>query len=145
MKKDCFEQQGQVRGVSENSVQVLIFRKAACASCHANAACTSFDKKDQIFDVVTSDAHSFKIGEEVKVLIEQKTGMQAVLIGFVVPSVILIVVIAVLTAIFTDLNQSIIALSAILCYALYCVLLYIFHKKIDRKFNLRIEHLLSPN
>ncbi|MDR0790601.1 MAG: SoxR reducing system RseC family protein [Bacteroidales bacterium] len=140
-ESNCLNQIATVIERSNNAVKVVIHRQSACASCHAKAACTSLDKKDQTINVKTNDAQSYEIGEEVQILIAQSLGLKAVVLAFIVPLIVLLAVVIVLTKYFPTLNQSIIAVIALLSYFVYCFLLYSLRNKIDRHFVLKIQHL----
>ena len=141
MENNCFQQVATVIEQDSNKVKVLIERQSACASCHAKAACTSLDKKNQIISIQTEDARNYKEGERVRILITQSLGLKAVVLAFVVPAAILISAVAIQVKCFPMLDQSLAALVALLCYLVYYLLLYRFRARIDRHFVIKIRHL----
>ncbi|MDR1006508.1 MAG: SoxR reducing system RseC family protein [Bacteroidales bacterium] len=141
METKNIKEKGRIIAVSSEEVEVLIERKAACVGCSARNACQSLDKKDQYLKIPTTNAASFQIDEDVVVEIEQSLGIKAVIIAFVIPPIIMIAAIAILTLAFTGINQSFIAIIALIVYAIYCFILYFLREKISKHFVLRVKHL----
>ncbi|MDR1847898.1 MAG: SoxR reducing system RseC family protein [Bacteroidales bacterium] len=138
MKNECFEKNGQVVAVCEGKIKVKIERKSACVSCEAGKFCTSLDKKEQILSIVTNSA-DFHTGDEVIVQIRESLGMRAVVLSFVVPTLILVCAVFLLKSTFPLLNEGLIALIAIVFYSVYYFLLYIFRGKINKTFRLTVR------
>ncbi|MDR1725013.1 MAG: SoxR reducing system RseC family protein [Bacteroidales bacterium] len=139
MKQDCIEQTAKIIAVEHEEITVVINRKSACSSCHAKAACTSLDKKDHVLTLQTPDAHKYIVGEEVKIQMATSLGTKAVMIGFVLPTTILIVIIAVFSSLFPELNQGLIAIFALFAYVVYCLLLYASRHKLNSQFKFTIK------
>ncbi|NDP20573.1 MAG: SoxR reducing system RseC family protein [Paludibacter sp.] len=130
------EHTGTIHHIQGHHIQVLITQLSACSSCHANGACSAADKDDKIIEVETSDP-SFRVGDRVMLYGQTSMGLQAVLLAFVIPFLIILVTLFILRLYITNEALSgIIALSALLPYYF---ILFLFNKKMKSKFQFFIK------
>lgn len=67
----------------DGCVRVRIVQTSACASCKIASHCNAFEQKEKVIDVFDSQASEvYKRGDNVVVMISQRVGMNAVLVGF---------------------------------------------------------------
>ena len=120
---------GLVESVEGNVAHVRIERLSACAACHAKGLC-SIDKKKQIVDVLVDGPIS--VGQQVNIVGKTSLGMQAVLIAFIIPFVVMVSLLTIFFSLnFSDTTSASIALGGVL---VYYIILIPFRKKIDKKF-----------
>ena len=81
---------GTVESVNEKHVSVRITQLAACSVCAAQKLCKSSDSKEKLIDIVSADAASFSVGEEVILTGKLSLGLQAVLLAYIVPLILLV-------------------------------------------------------
>lgn len=129
--------QGIVQSTRTGFVSVQIRSVSACASCEAHAHCGFAESKDKTLDIATADWHRFAQGDNVVVHIDQSSGMLAVGISYLLPAILLIAIVAALSA--AHLPEGIVALSALATLALYVAALYLLRKHIEKRFSLTIE------
>ena len=110
--------QGIVENIEGSHLQVRIVQTSACATCSIKGHCTSADTKEKLIDIVESESHTYRQGDKVWVLGELSMGMQAVLLAFVIPLILIVVTLFVGMALFAD------ELRAVLCVPLSDCLLF---------------------
>lgn len=131
------------RGVVENingaHIRVRIMQTSACSTCNAKGYCSSSDSKEKIIDLYDSD-QSFEVGEEVMIYGTASMGLQAVLIAFVIPFIILISVLFILMA-ETNNNEPVAALGALAALIPYYILVYFFRDRLKKNFTFTLKPL----
>lgn len=130
---------GTVKSVDGKHIAVEIMQASACTSCVARKLCNSSESKNKLVDVYTSDASSYKVGEEVCLVGSLEMGLSAVWWAYIAP---LILLVAVLLAVAQTIgNEPLAALTALGSLALYYVMLYLCRGKLARKFSFTIKHI----
>lgn len=130
---------GTVESVNEKHVSVRITQLAACSACAAQKLCKSSDSKEKLIDIVSADAASFSVGEEVILTGKLSLGLQAVLLAYIVPLILLVAVLFVsIDALDSEPGA---ALTAIATLAVYYGFLYLMRDKLSRKFSFTIKHI----
>lgn len=128
---------GTVTAIGDGTVTVEIASRSMCASCHARGACTVLDMKSKNLDIETPDAPSYKVGEEVVVWIKTGSGLNAVLLSYVIPLIILLVLLLYLHS--AGLNELLSAAFSVGGMAVYYLILYLFRGKLNNKIVFYIE------
>ena len=135
--QSIIEHPGMVVKVLENSVEVMILSQSACASCHAKGACTAADMEEKIVSIEKSQPHSYQVGNQVTVFMQQKMGTLAVLFGYVFPFVFMLITLIVLLA--SGFGEGVAGLSSLAGLLFYYVILFLFRAKISNKFVFAIK------
>ena len=91
-REKLIEHEGIIQSISGNSVQVLIVQNAACAGCHAQGVCTAADKTEKIINAQAME--TLQAGDKVKVYAQQRLGLKAVLLAFVIPFLLILITLA---------------------------------------------------
>ncbi len=134
---NIIQHRGIVENINGSQIRVRIVQASACAACSAKGHCGSADSKEKIVDVI-DESHSYKLGEEVMITGETSMGMQAVLIAFVIPFIILISVLFISISL-TGGNE---ALSSIISLAMlipYYIIIWLSRKKLKKNFSFTIK------
>ena len=140
---------GFVEKIDGDTVFVRITQQSACSGCHAQSMCSASEKKDKIIlATVKGDIHDievpdrsgrFRINEEVIICGQNSMGLQAVLLAFVIPLVIVVGAIVIGTNLQWDETTSgLTGLSLLLPY--YCIL-YLMRDKLKRRFIFTLKKL----
>ncbi len=140
--QSIIEHPGMVVKVLENSIEVMILSQSACASCHAKGACTAADMEEKIVSIEKSQPHSYKVGNQVTVYMQQKMGTLAVLFGYVFPFVFMLITLIVMLT--NGFGEGVAGLSSLAGLLFYYVVLFLFRTKISNKFVFAIKDE-SPN
>ena len=122
---------GVVVKADGNKVCVKIESLSACAACHAKGMCTLSDKEDKIIDVEVDGNKTYNVGDNVVVCVEQKRGLQAVLLAYIVPAVLVVVA---LVMFLNVVAEPLAIIFSLLTLALYYCVLYVSRKQINAKF-----------
>lgn len=128
---------GKVIHLEGLDVRVMIESMSACAACHAKGMCTLSDKEDKIIDIKVSAERAAKlnVGDEVMVAVSQQRGMQAVLLAYILPAIVVILSLILLLKL---LPEPIAILSALAVLGVYYYVLYLFRNKLNAKFIMSI-------
>lgn len=130
------EHTGTINHIEGHHIQVLITQESACSSCHAKGACSAADKDDKIIEIESFDT-SLKIGDRVIVYGKNSIGLQAVLLAFVLPFVLILLSLFVLR-LYTD-NEALSGSLALFMLLPYYFILSLFNKKLKSKFQFYIK------
>ena len=128
---------GKVIHLEGLDVRVMIESMSACAACHAKGMCTLSDKEDKIIDIKVSAERAAKlnVGDEVVVAVSQQRGMQAVLLAYILPAIVVILSLILLLKL---LPEPLAILSALAVLGIYYYVLYLFRNKLNAKFIMSI-------
>ncbi len=124
---------GIVTEVSNQQVKVQIQSLSACSSCKAHSKCGFSEQSDKTIEVATNDWQDYHIGDSVTVGINQGLGLQAVLLAYLLPALLLIgSLMAISIFCNSELLAALLPLAVIVCYYLT---LYHFRNRLQRKFS----------
>lgn len=129
--QNTIEHQGVIISIDDKVAHVKIEQTSACASCHVKSVCGASEKSEKIIDANLMDA-SLKIGDQVTVIGQKSLGIQAILLAYVLPFV-LIVAILFFANIFTT-NELVIGTCALASLIPYFAMLRLMRNKIQAKF-----------
>ena len=122
-------------GIVKVQMQVV----SACSACQAHANCTFSEKKEKIVDIDTPQWRDYTPGQRVNVIIQSGRGLQAVLIAYILPAVLLLATFGTFYAL--RLPELAVALASLAVIALYGALLYLLRHRLQNRFTFRIEKL----
>ena len=134
---DIIKHRGRVEKVEGSHVVVRIVQTSACSACSIKGHCNASESKEKLVDVFEVNA-SYQIGEEVVLLGTTSMGMQAVLLAFGVPLVILIVALGV-TMHLTDGDALVSSLVGLLSIVPYYFAIHFNKDKLKKTFSFTIE------
>ena len=126
---------GIIESVGPHAIQVRILQTSACASCKVAGHCGASESKEKIVDVYGE--YDGKVGDTVTVVASDQVGVNAVVLGFGVPFLILIFALYVLIRLTG--NEPLAALGSIACLIPYYFVLYMNREKLREKLSFTIE------
>ena len=135
-KGETISHEGVVVKTSGNGfADIEIITGSACSGCHARSACSLGNTEVRIITV----KHNAPLvtGEKVIVTMEQSQGFHALFLGYVLPFIVLIVVFTGLTV--SGAGELASALLSFAALALYYMLVWVFRKNIEKKFEFKIK------
>jgi len=133
-EKVCKE--GIVRKIESDKVWVEIVVSSACGGCVAKNMCNISEKKNEIVEAKNITGEEFALGETVQIQMREHKAHQAVILGYLLPFIVLIVGLFGCYAI-TNIEW----LSALVAFgltALYYVVLKLFDKRLAKEFTLYV-------
>jgi len=128
---------GVVDKIEDECVKVRIVQSSACSSCNAARLCNAAEKKEKIVDVYNVRPSDYKIGDTVMVVASSRVGMNAVLLAFGIPFILLITVVFLVSRL-TD-EEPLMALAGICSLIPYYIILYLNRHRMQEKFSFTIE------
>ncbi len=136
MKEKVIKHKAFVKEVNSSSLIVSIMNQSACASCHANGACTMADVREKEVEITHYEG-CYSCGQEVSVLFRESLGFHALFYGYVLP---FLVVLTVLITVFSITGNELLAgLSALGVLAPYYITLYFFRGFLKKVFKFELE------
>ena len=131
---------GRVERISSDTVFVRITQRSACSGCHAQAMCSASEQKDKIIEVPDRSGQ-FAVNEEVVLTGETRLGMEAVVLAFVIPLVIVVAMVAI--GISLAWSESLSGLIGLLLLIPYYGSLYLLRDRLKRRFVFTLRKLNS--
>lgn len=143
MHDSLVKHSGVISQINRDSILVNIIAESACATCHAKGVCGVADMKEKIIEVKKSGVIDQKVGDFVVVMMKQNLGIQAVLYGYFIPFILLMITL-IISLSYMD-SQGLAGILALLILAPYYLVLYFFRQKLRKRFDFQIENSNSTN
>ena len=140
-KNVCKE--GIVRKLEGDKVWVEIMVSSACGGCVAKSMCNISEKKNEIVEALNLNEEVLAIGDQVQIQMQESKAHQAVVLGYLLPFVVLIVGLFGCYAL-THI-EWLSALVAFSLTALYYLILKLFDKRLAKKFTLYVTKMQENN
>ena len=130
-KAEQIEHKGTVLSVENGVVRVAVEVNEACGSCASRNACAMGQGTTREVVVYADDALSYAVGERVNVAAQQRAGVMAVVLCYVVPLLVLLAALSLMVAL--GVSEGVAALSSLAVTTLYYAVLGLFHKRISKR------------
>ncbi|MDR1678254.1 MAG: SoxR reducing system RseC family protein [Prevotellaceae bacterium] len=131
-KTTDIEHQGVVIRIEAGTAVVRIVQNSACAACHAKGACSAADKAEKDITVPLPEGRAIEVGQEVWLVGRSSKGLQAVLYAYIFPLVLLMAVLLLVQ--YYMKSETIAAAAAVASLIPYYGMLYLFRKRLTKKF-----------
>ena len=136
MKKEV-SHKGRVVEVGQDVIQVEIISSSACSSCHAAGLCTMSEAVKKIVEVPAASNPKCYVGEEVELVLQEATGMKAVLLAYVIPLLILLILCVSLS--YVNMNELYAGFAGLAGVLVYYLALYLVRNRISGDYVFRIR------
>ena len=90
--KDTIQHNGKVEQITDDIVYVRIIQQSACSGCHAKNMCGASESKEKIIEIPDRSGN-YTINENVLICGKSSLGLQAVLLAFVIPVLLVLFII----------------------------------------------------
>lgn len=130
---------GRIEKIEGDTIFVRIIQQSACSGCHAKGMCSASDQKEKVIEVNDPNSDRFHINEEVTLCGQSSLGLQAVLLAFVLP--LIIVVAAIVAGNYLQWDETTSGLTGLLLLVPYYSILYFLREKLKRKFIFTLKKL----
>ena len=134
---DIIKHRGIVENIDGSHIQVRIVQTSACSACSIKGHCNASESKDKLIDVYDNHAADYYKGQNVMVNGTTSMGMQAVILAFGVPFLVLFIALYATLQITGDELTA--ALAGLLALFPYYLIIYMCRGKLSRKFFFTIE------
>lgn len=142
MSSAIIQHQGIVQNISDNQLEILIISKSACSSCKSKKSCSISEIKEKMIYVDTNDK-SFRNGDRVNVLLEEKMGNLAVVFAYVLPFLVMISILIIGS--YSKVSEPVMGAGVVIALTLYFTVLYLFRKQLGKKMTFKVEKQNSFN
>jgi sigma-E factor negative regulatory protein RseC len=129
--------EGIVDHIDGDAVYVRILSKSACAECHSKGMCGVSEMTEKLIEV-KQNISGFTQGQAVNVVLDRSLGNKAVLLGYFIPFLILVITLLISSLYLSELWSGLLAIAVLIPYYL---LLFFFKDKLSKTFYFRIERL----
>ena len=126
-----------MESVAEGCVKVRILQTSACAACKVASHCNASDKKEKIVEVFCDDAASYQKGQEVRVTASKQVAANALLLGFGLPFLLLMLILIVTLKL--SGNEGVAAIAALASLAPYYLVLWLYKDRIRQRLAFALE------
>jgi len=134
----CIEQKGIVEGSGNDVVSVRISPASACSDCHSKASCSVFGTTERIIEV-PGKTGEFRTGDRVGVTITESMGHKAIVLGYFLPFLVVLLSLIVFTLLkLKEWQAGLIALSTLIPYY---IILYFSRSKLRKTFTFTLKKL----
>jgi sigma-E factor negative regulatory protein RseC len=132
MSEKRISHEGVIASMSQDRVTISIGSDAACATCHARGACNlSVGQEEKLLHIPVQDAN-FSVGEKVMVNLDRSLGFRALLLGYVIP--FLLVLLVLLSMTIAGSHEWVAGLASLAVLIPYYIGLKLMKRRVDRQF-----------
>jgi sigma-E factor negative regulatory protein RseC len=139
--KDCdleaIKHSGVIKDIDNHQYYVSIVAQSACVSCSVKGVCNVSEMKDEIVEVPRNKSENFAVGDKVEVLMEKSQGTKAVMLGYIMP--FLIVVVTLIVSLNLIKNEGLSGLISVGILVPYYFILYVNRERLKTTFRFRIR------
>lgn len=129
---------GIVEDITGSCVRVRITQQAACIGCKIAGHCSTAERKDKIIDVWRhGDERRYAVGQQVTVSVTERSGMEAVMVAFALPFLLLIL--TVFAGMLLTGDEALSALLGMGALVPYYAVVYVLRSKLSRRLSFDIE------
>lgn len=135
MKQDI-SHEGSILEISDKLVKVQIISQSACSACRAKGMCSAFEMSEKVIEVKNDHKSVLKPGDRVDLVMTRSMGNKAVILGYFLPFVFVLVTLLILSAFLNELWAGLLSLSVLVPYY---IILSLFKDRLSRTFEFKIE------
>lgn len=132
--EEPYSHRGLVSKILEDKIIVSLKGNVNCEGCKAKAACGVSESNDKEIEVLKTN-HSFKLNDDVNIVLKKELGLKAVFWAYLFPFIIMLFTLLV-TSSFT--KEWIAGLSSLFILIPYYTLLYFFQENFRKVFKISI-------
>ena len=128
---------GKVTEMTPEATTVVILSSSACGECHAAGLCGVADMAEKTIQVAPDPYATYKVGDEVEVILKASMGFKAVWLAYCIPMVILLA--AVLGLLALGLGEVVASVAGLAAIGLYYLGLWLFRDKLQNEYIFTIK------
>jgi len=138
-KPKTIEHSGVISKITEQTVEVTILTRSACASCFAKTSCNISEEKEKIINVPRRIDEEYALGEDVNVFYKQSLGFKAVTLAYIIPF-LLVITALIITQTISE-NEVIAGTASLSILVPYYIILYFSRNKLIHTFAFSIKKI----
>ena len=128
---------GIIKNIDEKYYYVSIIVQSACASCQVKSVCNITEIQEEIIEVPKNNEAHYKVGDKIKVLMEKSLGPKAIMLGYFIPFLLLIITLIISLAVIN--SEGIAGILSLTVLIPYYLILYKFKDQLKKTFVFRIS------
>ena len=128
--------EGIITKINDDTVEVKILSRSACAACHAKSACSLSDMQEKTLTVPRPEGQELHLMEKVNLQMTVGQGNRAAVLAYLLPIVIVMAVLFTLLAL--GVSEGLSGLISLLTLLPYSLVVFLCRKKISKKFDYQI-------
>lgn len=132
--KNTFVHSGIVSKINNNSVTVTLEQNIHCEACHAKGACGMSESENKVIEISNSQV-SFKMNEQVNVVLKKAIGLKAVFWAYVFPFILMFITLIIASNFVPEWMAGLISLFMLIPYY---ILLYFLQNTFKKAFEISI-------
>lgn len=117
-------------------MKVTILNESACSSCHAKGACSVSDFQEKEIEI-NNFKRAYLPGEEVVVVFQESQGFKALIYGYLLPFILVMLTLIVSSSVTN--NEAASGLLALAILIPYYITLYFFRHLLKKVFKFEVE------
>ena len=129
---------GIIQKIDGFNIQVSFSVQPACSGCHAKNVCSIAGMEQKSVHIIQTG--NFRIGEQVMVILKKSLGYKALLLGYLIPFIIVLLFLVLFTILLN--NELLAGLYSLLVLIPYYMVLYLFRENIRKEFSFIIRKLV---
>jgi len=127
--------EGIVESVKDGTIEIAIAPTVSCAGCQAAKSCNITGSERKIISI--SGDYNVTPGERVMVSMKTSQGISALALGYLIPLMIVIVTLAILSALsVNELTSGVVSVGILLPYYL---ILYLSRRIIGKRYSFKLK------
>ena len=134
--KNYVEHEGLVVEASDSHVLVNVIVKSSCAGCQIKGGCNLSEIQEKLIDI-NHNKEGYKNGDKVLIAMETVLGYKALLLGYIIPFIIILLTLIVSISVFQ--NEGTAAGLALGFAVVYYLIIYILRKYIQKAFRYTLK------
>lgn len=131
------QREGMVDRVTPNGIEVRITRPSACGGCDLSARCNASESRDMLVSV-PAGGMTYNVGDRVMVVTSSSSVKKALLLGFTVPLLLMLVTIVFSRFVFAT-GEIMAAFYGLLVLIPYYIMLYLCRNIVGRSVDISVE------
>jgi sigma-E factor negative regulatory protein RseC len=133
------EHLGVISAISRNLIRVNIVQESACGHCKAKGSCSISEFSEKTIDITSPQTNSYRVGEEIRVVLEQSLGIKALGLGYLLPFLVLLIILV--TLISFGINEGLAGILSIASLGPYYLGLWLYRDNLKKEFSFKIKKL----
>ena len=122
--------------LTQDCAVVEMYVSSACATCEGHDQCGFAEGSVKQVVVPLSSPAVYSVGQAVEVVVSQRMGLWAVVLAYILPSVLIL---ALAVSLHAYVSEAVLALSCLISVGVYAVLLFLFRKRIQHSFHFQLR------
>lgn len=141
--RETIKHAGVIRAINGATAEVEIESSSACTACKARSMCNASESKVKMISAQIAAGEAFELGQQVEVVGEERMGLVAVLLAYVLPLLLMLSILIVAKRVgASDAQGGLAALGALIPYY---IVIYLLRRELNKKIIFTIEQKNQNN